>query len=141
MGVLKKRRAKLVADGRLYLWWVCWDPDGYDHPLDMLLRVVSDDKHFAVTYRLGQAAARPLPFVVVQGLEFPHAEGGCWRRVVCPRWSDDAKITPRFVRRLVDWCLDPEKEVVLVDCRGELLEGSTDVRARADARLQPARRR
>ena len=110
MGLLKKRRAKLVAHGRLYLWWVCPDEDSPD----LLLRVVSDDRHFAVAYSLGQAAARQRPFVVVQGREFPHVEGGCWRRVVCPRWNDDATITPRFVRRLVDWCMDPEKQVALV---------------------------
>ena len=121
MGVLKKRRAKLVANCRLYVWWVCCEPDGYDHPLDMLLRVVSDDKHFAVVYRLGQAAVRRRPFVVVQGPEFPHVDSGCWRRVRCPRWTDDVTITPRFVRRLVDWCTDPDKENVLVDWRGALI--------------------
>ena|SRR5688572_14582848 len=123
MGLLKKRRAKLVVDGRLYLWWVCQD-DGYSYP-NVLLRVVSDDKHFAVDYSLGQAAVRQRPFVAVQGREFPRVEGGCWRRVVCPRWSDDATITPRFVRRLVDWCMDPEKQVVLVDWLGELIGEDT----------------
>lgn len=121
MGVLKKGRAKLVVDGRLYLWWVCEDEDSPGH----LLHVRSDDRRFAITYALDQSRAElPPPFITVLGREFPGLPdaGGCRIRVRCPRWSDDSAITPGFVRRLIDWCMgDEARPLTRVDDLGQTL--------------------
>ena len=115
MGVLKKGRATLRIGARAYLWWVCPDEASSDD----LLHVVSEDKRFAVTYAVGQSQ-RPNPCVVVMGPEFVglHDAGGCWIRVQSPAWGDDVQITPRFVRRLVDWSMDESNPRLRVDWRG-----------------------
>jgi len=46
---------------------------------------------------------------------------GVWRRVRTPTWDDDTAVTPAFVRRLIEWCLSPDKEIVRVDWRGRAL--------------------
>ncbi|WNG54644.1 hypothetical protein F0U59_07500 [Archangium gephyra] len=114
MAVLTKGRRKLHREGRLFVWWVAPDPDG----LGNLLHVISEDKFFHVTYELGQAPARG--FVVVLGREFPGLDdaGGVWIRLRTPAW-DVSAIGPGFVRRLIDWALDPGRPLLRVDCRSE----------------------
>lgn len=123
-GALKRKR-KIVVGARAFYWSVKDDPDG---PLARL-SILSPDKRFIVHYTLGQSRAHALgwaeewrpPFVEVSGSEFGGLEpAGVWRRVRTPAWGDDTAVTPAFVRRLIEWCLDPEKEVVLVDWRGRL---------------------
>ena len=119
MGIRTKGRAKLVLDGRRYLWWVRPDDDS----AGLLLFVCSEDKRFALTYTVGQSREAS-PFVVVKGREFPGVPdaGRCWVRVRCPRWQDDARITPGFVRRLIEWPRHNAPAVVRVDWRGEVIE-------------------
>jgi hypothetical protein len=113
MGVRKTNRRKLVIDDRLFVWYAAEDSDGPG----LILHVISDDKRFIVRYHVAQSGTS---FLIVLGPEFGGVTntGGCWRRFECPKWEDGDAITPSCVRRLIDWCLLPNKEVVEVDWRG-----------------------
>lgn len=110
MPARRKNRRKLRFDQRDFLWYVRDDRDS----AAKVLHVLSDDKQFIVTYELGQSGSSRPPFVVVVGREFPGlpAAGGPWIRVRCPTWSDDHRMDGAFVRRLIEWCLDPSKPLV-----------------------------
>lgn len=113
MAISTKRRRKIEVNGRSFVWWVAPDDDSPD----VLLRVCSSDKHFLVHYALGQQDARR--HLAVLGPEFPPLQdaGGCWIRVRTPAWGD-AIVTPSLVRRIIEWGLDPAKEVVRVSWLG-----------------------
>jgi hypothetical protein len=132
MAIAPKGKRKIVVRGRTFYWCVKADPDS----LFLKLSVLSPDKKFIVQYALGQSRSQALgwtkdwhpPFVEVLGGEFGGLEpAGVWQRVRTPAWDEDATITPAFVRRFIDWCLDTEKEVVRVDWQGQVLceDGST----------------
>lgn len=113
MGVRKSGRRRLDVDGRLFVWYVCDDPDS----LGMVLHVVSEDKRFLVTYHLAQPGE---PFIIVIGRDFPGVPdaGGVWRRFRCPRWeATDGVLTPRRVRRLIGWCFSSQKALIEVNWR------------------------
>jgi hypothetical protein len=126
MAVAPKGKRKILVGGRDFYWSVKDDPDSPSPKLSVL----SPDKRFIVQYTLGQAQAHSTgweeqwqpPFVEVLGSEFGGLErAGVWRRLRTPTWGDDTAVTPAFVHRLIEWCLDPEKEVVRVDWRGRML--------------------
>ncbi len=105
MAISHKNRAKLIRDGRRYIWWVSEVVDS--HWCGHILNVFSDDKRFAFGYPLGQRGdTLENSFLWVWGKEFPGLPdaGGCWIELKCPRW-DDVQVTSSFVRRLVDWCM------------------------------------
>ena len=122
MGVRKSGRRRIEVAGRLFVWFVREDSDSPD----LVLQVICEDKHFLVDYHL----ARPdEPFLTVVGGEFPGVSefGGSWRRFRCPRWEADGKVTPRDVRRLIEWCLSTDKVLVEVNWRNVplLMRGAT----------------
>jgi hypothetical protein len=119
MAIAKKYRRKLVVGKRLFVWWVREiQPEDWIGPV---LTVASDDKRFLIRYYLGQKEEHR--FLVVLGREFPGLAdaGGCWIRVLCPRWETGPQIRPSDVRRLIDWCLFSERRLTRVDWRGQLL--------------------
>ena len=126
MAVALMRKRKILVGGRAFYWSVKDDPDS---PFPKL-SVLSPDKRFIVQYTLGQSRSHSLgwaeewqpPFIEVVGSEFGGLEpAGVWGRVRTPAWGDDTAVTPAFVRRLIEWCLEPGKEVVRVDWRGRVL--------------------
>ncbi len=119
MGVAKVGRRKLRVAQREFIWYVRDDPDS----ASMILHVLSEDKQFIVKYEVGQQQAGKPALLIVIGKEFvglDDNDSGCWRRVVCPAWNDDSVITPKFVRRLVEWALS-KKDVTEYVWRGQSL--------------------
>lgn len=117
MGIAKKARRKLNLAGRMFIWYIAPDYDS----ADLVLHVASDDKRFIVKYHLGQSDDRR--FLIVIGREFdglPDA-GGPWIRVRCPAWEVAGAIGPRAVRRLIEWSQEPDKTIVRVDWKGNVL--------------------
>ena len=117
MAVSKKGKRKLVYNDREFYWYFkMTDPD-------LTLHVISDDKKFIVSYQ------RPYenkdPFVVINGKEFKGIKdtGSCSIRVLAPNWKDD-QITPGFVRKLIIWCLEEDKEITLVNYLGQRIENT-----------------
>jgi hypothetical protein len=113
MGVLKKGRHRINVRGRPFVWYVCDDSDSSDK----VLHVIAEDKGFIVQYHLGQSGE---PLLSVLGHDFPGVPdaGGCRLRFRCPRWETDSVVTPGGVRRLIEWCLSANKELIEVDWRG-----------------------
>jgi hypothetical protein len=118
MAVSGKGRRKIVVGGRAYLWWVRDADPEYNSASTSALMVVSADGRFGVRFFLGQPPERR--FLIVLGPEFkgiPDA-GGPWVRVRCPDWQTGADVTPAVVRRLIEWCRSPDREIVRVNYLG-----------------------
>ena len=117
MAVKTKGRRKIVVADRPFVWYVGDDRDSNDH----ILHVVSHDKAFSVNYHLEQP--EQIRHLAVVGREFPGLAdaGRCWKRVLCPRFEEGGAVTPSGVRRLIEWCLTAERELVEVDYRGQPL--------------------
>lgn len=120
MGVAKKGRRKIVRNGRTYYWRVGMDCHEDDR---FYLSIVSEDKHFIVSYMLKQKNQTlpfsPLhPLIIVKGRQFKERTdvGGCWKRFLVPAW-DDQVVTPRLVGEIIDWCM-LKGNVQEVDFRG-----------------------
>jgi len=119
MGVRKRKRSDITVRGRLFLWWAGKD----EEEAYFALTVISEDKRFHVRYHLNL----PDPdrrYIIVIGKEFPGLPeaGGHWIRVRCPRWDISEPITPRFVRRLIEWCLFANRQLERVDYIGKPIE-------------------
>jgi hypothetical protein len=135
MAVASKRKRKIQIEGRTFYWCVKEDTErGLPE-----LHILSPDKKFMVQYALNQSKSHSLgwtqawspPFVVVLGPEFGGLSAAAgWQRVRTPAWEDDRIITPAFVRRLILWCLDKDKEVVLTNWRGQTAEEATEANNR-----------
>jgi hypothetical protein len=112
MAIATKHRRRIRVFGREFVWWVAPDEDS---PA-LLLRIASSDKSFLVHFAVGQPAERS--HVVVIGRDFPAVAdaGGRWIRVRAPAWHEKS-VTPALVRRIIEWCLDPTKEVVRMEWR------------------------
>jgi hypothetical protein len=82
--------------------------------------VLSGDKRFIVVYPLSLRAS-PHRHVIIKGDDFAGRPGrpGCWSRVRTPEWPDGDAVTPSFVRRLIEWSLDPALPRVEVSWTGE----------------------
>jgi hypothetical protein len=113
MAIATKRRRKIEVDGRAFVWWVT--PD--DESNEMLLRISSTDKQLLLCYIIDQPDESR--HVIVLGRELPPLTdaGGRWIRLHTPRW-DDRIVTPKLVRTILLWALDPFKEVVRVGWSG-----------------------
>ena len=121
MAVSKKGKRKLIYKGRDFYWYMKLTEDwmyAYNSPQ---LHVVSADKSFIISYQPGQQNDNP--FLIVKGKDFNGIKdaGGIWKRVKVPNWNDE-KITPKFVADLIDWCFDDNKEVILVDYLGRIID-------------------
>ena len=102
MGVRTKGRRKIVVDGEDYVWYVAENDDGPG----VVLHVASQDKKLAVMYPLYDEIGQQ--YIVILGERFTGAEtGGPWKRFVCPQFESDGVVTPKHVRDLILWCLDP----------------------------------
>lgn len=120
MGVRKKYKRKIVRSNRLFYWYV--EPDIDDEGI-IKLHIVSEDKKLIVTYEVGQHSNKNKPpFIVIIGEEFEGwtTEYIGYRRVLTPKWSDEI-ITPKLIGEIIDWCLLKDKEINIVNWKGEIL--------------------
>ena len=127
MGIAKKKRRKIVVNGRDFFWYIAEDDDSFPptvlnnlHEVNDLhaLNVISEDKKFIVRYHLGQENPDTRHLTVI-GEEFAGQNyHGSWRRFKCPRWGSRDTVTPKDVRGLIEWCLEENKEIIEVDYRG-----------------------
>lgn len=118
MGIATKNRRKIKIGGRDFVWYVS---DDYDSA-DMVLRVASLDKNFIVNYHLAQPD--DTRHLIVLGKEFNGLLRSTynWKRVICPKWEEDSVITPKSVRRLIEWCLVEKSELIEVDWIGKSIK-------------------
>jgi hypothetical protein len=107
MAIRKKWRRKLTVANRLFIWWVM--PIADDSWCGDVLTVSSEVKRFFIRFFLRQPDDRR--GLVVIGPEFPGlpASDGRARIVPCEEWQTGRGINPSDVRRLIDWCLDPDR--------------------------------
>ncbi|WP_020616418.1 hypothetical protein [Paenibacillus daejeonensis] len=121
MGVSSKGRREISHRNRLYYWYV--EPD-YDDEGIIKVHIISEDKKFIVSYEVGQYSVKnQSPYIVIIGQEFeglPKNYTG-YRRVLTPNWID-AIITPKLVSEIIDWCLLKEKDIKVVNWKGEIIE-------------------
>jgi hypothetical protein len=137
MALAKKYRRRIEVDGRSYLWWVYEDLEACGATV---LRVASEDGAFHVEQGLDQA--EDLRHMHVLGSEFPGLQysDGSLSRLRCPRFHAAAAVKPADVRKLIAWCLDPSKAVVLVDWQGEALSPRVIASLSSQARERPLKR-
>ena len=133
--VTKKHKRRIIVNERTFLWWVAEDDDSPFVPYSLAAHVVSEDGKFFVRYHLRQPD--DLRHVTVIGEEFTVAGcGGCWRRFRCPRFGTEIAMTPKDVRRLIEWSLDPADSPLEVDSKGQEQRGrdgaSCEPRVRSD---------
>lgn len=102
MAIRTKGRSPFHYNGRDFVWHVSED---------VLLRIASVDKQFSVAYEI----VGNHRLLAVGGPEFiglPNtAKRPAW--IVPPEFS--AEIGGRTVREILDWCFDPNHEIVLYD--------------------------
>jgi hypothetical protein len=141
MAISKKHRRRLAVSGRSFLWWVYQDMEACGA---MVLKVASEDKRMLVEYELDQV--EDSRYLRVLGPEFPglRYSDPALSRIRCPRFHANAAVTPGDVRRMVEWCLDSEKAVKLVNWRGKTLSpkvvGALAATAREKLSNQPLQR-
>ena len=121
MAISKKGKRKLVYNDRVFYWYMKLTDDwmySYNNPQ---LHIVSDDRALRISYQPGQQNENP--FLIVKGKEFGglKSEGRSWIRVKTPDWDFEI-ITPGIVRTVLEWCLDTNKDITLVDYLGRLIE-------------------
>lgn len=60
--------------------------------------------------------------IVIIGEEFVGCEKDYigWRRVLAPTWNDEI-ITPKLIGEIIDWCLLEDKEIQIVNWKGEII--------------------
>ena len=135
MAVPKKRRRKIMRNGRTFWWCVKPNDDTYcgllfavDNGLyednANLLSIVSDDKKLIVSYHLTQRNTESKiknPYIITEGKEFKGLDnlGHGWERFIVPEWEDRI-VTPSLVAQIIDWCFKNE-EVIPVDYNGNIL--------------------
>lgn len=121
MAIAKKGKRLLIREGRSFYWYMKETEDWMHAYVGPQLHILSEDKHFLISYQPGQQTKNP--FLIVKGEEFNGIEvcGGVWKRVKVPNW-DDTTITPGFVRRLIDWCFAEKHQLVIVNYLGEVID-------------------
>ncbi len=113
MAIRTHRRRKIHIDGRDFVW----------HANDeWTMHVASVDKRFVASIPIvfppfplwDEVAVDHLP-ILVSGPEFPGLDGQKDVWVRCPIFKKhDLGSTPGSVRKLVLWCLDPNKGVEVI---------------------------
>ena len=102
MAIRTKGRASFDYNGRAFVWHVADE---------VLLRIASTDKQFSVAYEL----VGNNRLLAVGGPEFigipKTSSRPAW--IVPPEFS--AEIGGRTVREILDWCFDPNHEIVPYD--------------------------
>jgi hypothetical protein len=118
MAVSTKGRRKLVVAGRLFLWEV--NEIFFVNEKGALMHVLAEDKRFIVRYGVTLEGWK----VTVVGREFPGApEHRCVQmHFECPNFENRGAITPGGVRKFVEWCLSPDKQLVQIDWQGNKVE-------------------
>lgn len=124
MGVRKKGRRKLNYNGRLFIWyfkeeeWYLVENEEGLFAYEPLLHIISEDKKFIVTYRINQIKSE-CPYITSKGSEFSGTNNslGCRQRLRTPNWNYEF-ITPKIVREIIEWCLNPKENLVFVDYFG-----------------------
>ena len=134
---LKKRRRKIVRNGRTF-WW-CVKPNDstyqgllfsideglYTDDENTFLSIISDDKKFIVSYHLNQRNENSKiksPYIITEGKEFKGLDnlGHGWKKFVVPEWDFEI-VTPSVVAEIIDWCFIVEN-VTAVDWLGNILD-------------------
>lgn len=135
MALSKKYRRRLELAGRPFLWWVYEDLEACGA---MTLKVVSEDKKLLVEYELDQV--EDVRYLFASGPEFPglRYSDGALSRVRCPRFHDGDAVKPADVRKLIEWCLDPTKVLLLVNWQGDPLSDAVLSSLEATAREKPS---
>ena len=87
----------------------------------MTLAVASADKTFLVRYPIHQPD--DTRYLTVLGREFPGLpdKRPSWARVRCPTLTSGEAVRPSDVRRLIEWCLQGQRELIQVDWMGREL--------------------
>jgi len=103
-----QNRRKLTIDGRLFFWSL--------HEEDInALHIVSADKRLILRYGWQHSLPSGERYVDVMGPDFNGLPSGLqgWIRVLAPDWDDASYVgSPRFVRKLILWALQPKPTVV-----------------------------
>jgi hypothetical protein len=119
VAVSTKGRRKLVVGRRLFLWEV--NEIFFVNEEGALMHVLSQDKLFIVRYGVTiDGVTREGRKVTVIGREFPGApeHRSVQMNFECPNFESQGAITPGGVRKFVEWCLSPDKQLVQIDWRG-----------------------
>lgn len=124
MGIAKKNKRKLIFQDREFYWWVVDDYDGHRGMLE--INIASEDKAFLVRYYAIQVQETNRHITVI-GKQFPGLERkeGVWQRFICPNFIPTFKnrgIGPRNIHSILEWCFEPNKELIPVDQKGERIE-------------------
>jgi hypothetical protein len=124
MGVAKKYRREIVINERNFLWYVKEDLDWLSIGCPFALSIISENKHFNISYGINQDEARR--HLTSLGKEFsklsPTKMGKPrigYQRVRCPKWEKDSTITPEIVKQIVEWCFTYDANAIEIDWRGE----------------------
>ena len=125
MGVAKKGKRTITVHDRVFLWYVGEDLDDFPPTIGQndlwALNILSEDKKFIVRYHIGQVD-ESTRHITVLGTEFSGAKhNGKWRRFKCPAWCQEGSAQPRDVRKIIEWCLSPDKSLIEVDYKGRPL--------------------
>lgn len=119
MAVSKKGKRKLVLEDKEYYWYMKFTDDWMCAYNDPQLHIVSEDKKLVISYQPGQKNDHPFLILKAENVPGLVASTRSWRRLKVPAWKDD-EITPGFVRRLLEWCYDENKSIVLVNYLGKI---------------------
>jgi hypothetical protein len=131
MGAAKKNRRRITVNNRLFLWSLSdlISIIDKDNPKQEILayatlHIVSHDKRLIAEYGLGSGPALRERYLTVISPTFPGLShknpGPIYLRT--PRWTDDDIVSPAFVRRVIEWCLDENKTILEVDRYGKALD-------------------
>lgn len=121
MAISKKGKRKLIVKDREFYWYMKLTDDWmYSYSIPQL-HVLSADKKFLISYQPGQQNENPFLIIKGRGFKGVKDSGGSWIRVKTPKWNDE-QITPGFVAELIAWCYNEDKEIVLVDYLGKIIE-------------------
>jgi hypothetical protein len=109
MAVAKRKRRRIVVNGRSFVWYVTDGPilmsyrlpDGTGMLVALVIHIISEDKKFNVSYGLNQQdLPEPyLPHLFVLGHEFPGVQKAP-TRIAVPRWYNDS-ISSKFVHDII----------------------------------------
>ncbi|MBD2089441.1 hypothetical protein H6F67_06195 [Microcoleus sp. FACHB-1515] len=119
MAISKKYRRKIVVNDRCFFWFVTENWSYIEAGWRFVLSIISEDKHFNVSYGLGQLEA--YRYLVSMGSEFPLKNGGTrkgYQRVRCPQWEKDGAVTPAIVRQIIEWSSTYDPNAIKVDWKG-----------------------
>ena len=105
MGVLKKKRRKIICGGEKFLWYVIngdrdyWERVALNDWETAFLHIISEDKSLVLTIPINA----PKPYAVSKGRIFQgKPSSGRWERYLLP-FEIPKIITPRIVSQIIEW--------------------------------------